>query len=175
MAQVVLVTGGARSGKSSFAETLAKTSGVSKAYLATAPVLDEEMAARVAKHRELRSGDGWTTVEEPFDLAGAINRCSGSYDVVLIDCLTLWINNLLYRDEQTDEAAVKRLCDELKNACDRFDGTVVMVINEVGLGIVPDNPLSRRFRDLSGRCSQSIAAWADRVFLICCGLPLQLK
>lgn len=179
MKKVILITGGARSGKSAFSENMAKSLGGSKAYIATAPVMDDEMAARVAKHRDQRAGHGWTTIEEQLDLAGKIENCAGKYDVILVDCLTLWINNLLYRAEldggTVEETDIKKLCDELEVACALFNGSVIFVINEVGLGIVPENPLSRRFRDLSGRCSQSIAQWADQVTLVCCGLPMHLK
>ncbi len=179
MKRVVLITGGARSGKSAFAEKLASASGGRKAYIATAPVMDAEMAARVEKHRTQRAGEGWATIEEQLDPAEKIKACSGMYDVVLVDCLTLWINNLMYHSdlqgEAMDETEMKKRCDGLKSACGDFGGVVIFVINEVGLGIVPDNPLSRRFRDLSGRCSQSIAQWADQVTLVCCGLPLHLK
>lgn len=179
MRRVILVTGGARSGKSVFSETLAKEAGLRMAYIATAPVMDGEMAERVAKHRERRAAEGWTTIEEQTRLSEAISACSGKFDVILVDCLTLWINNLLYHAEQNKselaEADMAHLCSELESACSAFGGTVIFVINEVGLGIVPDNPLSRRFRDLSGRCSQSVAKWADHVVLVCCGLPLYLK
>lgn len=174
MAKVLLITGGARSGKSSFAEAQARSAGPRRAYIATAPVLDDEMAERVAKHRAVRAHDGWTTIEEQLDLPGALSRC-GTYDAILVDCLTLWLGNLLHRSAATTEEEVAGLCDGLRDTCGGLSGTVVFVINEVGLGIVPDNPLARRFRDLSGRCSQSIAAWADQVVLVCCGLPLCLK
>ncbi|MDD3117718.1 MAG: bifunctional adenosylcobinamide kinase/adenosylcobinamide-phosphate guanylyltransferase [Victivallales bacterium] len=181
MAQVILVTGGSRSGKSRFAEATALAVAGRRAYIATAPVCDAEMAARVAEHRRRRNGAGWDTIEEPLALADAIRAATGRYEVILVDCLTLWLNNLLYRAE-TDpaagaftEAATAAACRELEAACREFAGTVVFVISEVGCGIVPESPAARLFRDCSGRCAQAVAAFADRVFLVSCGLPLLLK
>jgi adenosylcobinamide kinase/adenosylcobinamide-phosphate guanylyltransferase len=178
MANVILISGGARSGKSSYSEALARSFPGPRAYIATAPVFDDEMAARVERHQRQRHNDGWDTIEEKIDLAGAIGKAS-DYDTILVDCLTLWINNLLYEAEQKgreiseDDMAAK--CAQLKKVCAEFDGNIIFVINEVGMGIVPDNPLARKFRDLSGRCSQSIAKFADSVILISCGIPLTLK
>ncbi|MDD5697958.1 MAG: bifunctional adenosylcobinamide kinase/adenosylcobinamide-phosphate guanylyltransferase [Victivallaceae bacterium] len=178
MAKVILVTGGARSGKSAYSETLAKNFPAPRVYIATAPVMDEEMRRRVVRHQQQRKNDGWDTVEEEIDLAGAVEKARAC-GTILVDCLTLWINNLLYAAEQQgreiteDEMLAK--CARLEKACAGFDGNIIFVINEVGMGIVPDNPLARRFRDLSGRCSQRIAEFADRVVLVACGLPLVLK
>lgn len=178
MANVILITGGARSGKSSYSEALARSFPGPRAYLATAPVFDAEMAARVERHRRQRQSDGWDTIEEETDLAGAIEKAS-NYDTILVDCLTLWINNLLYEAErkgrEISEDDMAARCAQLKKVCAGFDGNIIFVSNEVGMGIVPDNPLARRFRDLSGRCSQSIAKFADRVILLACGIPLILK
>ena len=179
MSELILIAGGARSGKSSFAENLCKELGSRKLYVATAPVLDDEMRFRVAKHQQQRKSDNWDTVEEELDLLGVI-KSPGDYDVVLIDCLTLWLNNLLFAAEQaggTDlsEEKISELCSEIIRSCQEASSHVVMVINEVGLGIVPENRLARLFRDLSGRCSQTIAAAADRVYFTSCGIPLRLK
>ncbi len=178
MANVILVTGGARSGKSGYAEKLAKSFPEPRAYIATAPVIDQEMAARVARHKEQRKFDGWDTIEEELDLAGALGNAA-AYDTVLVDCLTLWINNLMYAAEQCDntvsEDDIYHKCMQFKDACNCFNGNIIFVINEVGMGIVPDNPMSRNFRDLSGRCSQTIAAFANKVVFVSCGLPLVLK
>ena len=174
MANVILVTGGARGGKSAYAESLARSFPGPRAYIATAPVFDDEMAKRVARHQRQRKNDGWDTIEEEIDLFGAIQKAD-AYDTVLVDCLTLWINNLLYRDERISEDDMTAKCAQLKKVCAEFDGNIIFVINEVGMGIVPENPLARKFRDLSGRCSQNIAKFANKVTLVSCGLPLILK
>jgi len=178
MANVILVTGGARSGKSAYSEALAKSFSGSRAYIATSPVVDEEMARRIERHKEQRGNDGWMTIEEETDLTGAI-RSASEYDTILVDCLTLWINNLLYHAELAgktfSEDDMLEGCRELKAACIQFSGNIIFVINEVGMGIVPDNQLSRLFRDLSGRCAVAVAAFADKVVLVSCGIPLMLK
>ncbi len=178
MAEVYLITGGARSGKSAYSENLALQFTAPKKYIATAPVLDAEMADRVKHHQMRRAGAGWKTVEEELDLATAVRQMD-SGDTVLVDCLTLWINNLMYRAEQEKrrlaEADIIDLCAELELACSEHRGVIIFVINEVGLGIVPDNPASRNFRDLSGRCAQTIAGFANHVTLVACGLPVRLK
>jgi adenosylcobinamide kinase/adenosylcobinamide-phosphate guanylyltransferase len=178
MANIILVTGGARSGKSAYSENLAKSFGGSKAYIATCPVMDAEMARRVEHHRQRRKNDGWTTIEEEINLSGAIRKAA-EYDTILVDCLTLWINNLMYRAERAGEAVSEdrmlEICAELKCACMEHAGNIIFVTNEVGLGIVPDNAQARLFRDLSGRCSQEIAAFAAKVVLVACGIPLTLK
>jgi adenosylcobinamide kinase/adenosylcobinamide-phosphate guanylyltransferase len=140
--------------------------------------MDEEMARRVERHQQQRKNDGWTTIEEELDLAGMI-RQSVQYDTVLVDCLTLWINNLMHYAERAggaiSEERMLEICEKLKLACMAHSGNIIFVINEVGLGIVPDNPQSRLFRDLSGRCSQEIARFAAKVTLVTCGNPLVLK
>ena len=178
MADIILVTGGARSGKSAYSETLAKSFSGSMAYIATCPIMDEEMARRVERHRQQRKNDGWITIEEELDLAGVI-RQSAQYDTILVDCLTLWINNLMYHAERAgdwvSEERMMEICADLKLACMAHPGNIIFVINEVGLGIVPDNAQARLFRDLSGRCSQEIAGFAAKVALVACGIPLILK
>ena len=178
MANVILISGGARSGKSSYSEALAAGFPGPRAYIATAPVFDDEMAARVERHKLQRKNAGWDTIEEEINLAAAIEKASG-YDTILVDCLTLWINNLLYeadkKGREISEDDISAKCAQLKKICAGFDGNIIFVINEVGMGIVPDNPAARKFRDLSGRCSQSIAKFADRVVLVSCGIPLILK
>lgn len=177
MARVILVTGGSRSGKSRQAQTIAEEEGNDKVFVATCPQVDAEMAARIQRHQDERSGKGWETVEETVDLAGVLARTGG--DVVLVDCLTLWVNNLLIAgdqpEERIDENWVEARCGELLDTCRERPGTVVFVTNEVGLGIVPENPLARRFRDLVGRCNQVVARRADRVIFMVSGLPLMLK
>ncbi len=178
MAITTLITGGVRSGKSSYAEKFAKSLPGRRTYIATCPVIDEETAVRVAKHRELRAEDGWATIEEQIDLAGAVRKAMNS-EVVLIECLTLWINNLMWQAEQRDghlfESDILHFCKTLLDACAEHPGNIIMVINEVGLGIIPENAVARKFCDLSGRCSQTVAAAADNVIFTSCGLPLLLK
>lgn len=178
MAELILITGGSRSGKSAFAERTAEALPGPRAYIATSPAIDPEMEGRIRKHREARRGKGWETIEETVDLAGVIRRM-GACRVLLVDCLTLWINNLLYAAEKrgerfTEEDAVGR-CRELTDACGAFGGTVIFVTNELGMGIVPDNETARRFRDIAGRCNQEIAAAAGTVTLVVSGIPLHLK
>jgi adenosylcobinamide kinase/adenosylcobinamide-phosphate guanylyltransferase len=178
MAQIILITGGSRSGKSTYAQTLAESIPGSRTYIATCPPLDEEMAARIKKHRAQRQASLWQTLEETVDLAGALLKTRKSR-VRLLDCLTLWINNLLYEAEKqgreiTEDDMLER-CTHLLTACKELPGTVIFVTNEVGMGIVPDNPLARHYRDLAGRCNQIMAAGADRVILMVSGLPLNMK
>ena len=178
MAEMILITGGCRSGKSAFAQRIAEALPGPRIYIATAPVTDPEMEERVRKHREARYGRGWRTVEEGIDLAGAIRR-SDTSRVLLVDCLTLWISNLLYETEKRGEALTEEVvadrCREVIDACGSIGGTVILVTNELGMGIVPENETARRFRDTAGRGNQEIAAAADRVTLMVSGIPLALK
>jgi adenosylcobinamide kinase/adenosylcobinamide-phosphate guanylyltransferase len=178
MAEIILITGGSRSGKSAFAQKRAEQLPGPRAYVATCPVIDTEMEERIRKHREARRGRGWATIEEAVDLAGVIRRADG-YRLLLVDCLTLWINNLLYeaerRGERFTEEAAADCCRELIAAAAAFPGTVIFVTNELGMGIIPENETARRFRDLSGRCNQEIAGAARTVTLVVSGIPLELK
>jgi adenosylcobinamide kinase/adenosylcobinamide-phosphate guanylyltransferase len=178
MADVILVTGGSRSGKSAYAQKMAEKRDGPRAYLATCPILDEEMAERCRKHQEARGAAAWETIEEETDIAGVI-RTDRTHSVILVDCLTLWVNNLMYRAEQKGvpmtEDDMASACRMLLEACDVFSGTAIFVTNEVGMGIVPDNPAGRRFRDLAGRCNQIIAAGADDVILMVSGIPWPVK
>ena len=167
-----LVLGGARSGKSAFAqavaEALAAETGGRLVMIATAQAFDSEMAERIARHR-LDRGAAWTTLEAPLDIASAL-KALGANDIVVVDCLTLWLSNLML-DERDVAAAV----GELVEAAGRFPGTLWLVSNEVGFGIVPDNALARRFRDEAGRLHQALAQAADAVTLVVAGLSLRLK
>ena len=168
-ASVTLVLGGARSGKSAFAEQQAVGTGLPAFYIATAEARDAEMAERIERHRARRGAD-WTTIEEPLELAGALDAWIAPQRVVLVDCLTLWLANLMAaRHAIEDEMDV--VCHMLRDA----DGPVVLVSNEVGLGIVPDNTLARRFRDEAGTMNRRIAAVASRVVFVAAGLPLVMK
>ncbi|MCK5801233.1 MAG: bifunctional adenosylcobinamide kinase/adenosylcobinamide-phosphate guanylyltransferase [Lentisphaeria bacterium] len=178
MGEIILVTGGVRSGKSTHARKLAESIQGTHVFLATCPVLDQEMAERIARHQDERKGCGWDTVEAPYALADVIR--SQCCDVLLIDCLTLWVNNLMYKIEKEgggllDEDAFAPHVADLADALTQFSGTVVLVTNEVGLGIVPENELARRYRDLVGRCNQAVAAVADSVVLTVCGIPVTIK
>lgn len=168
---VVLVLGGARSGKSSFAEAtlLDAAQGQEPVYIATGQAFDEEMRARVDAHRAQRDGQGWRTIEEPVDLAGALSNIPASAPV-LIDCLTLWVSNLMLAD-----ADIAAASDAFREQLHQRSGPTVIVSNEVGLGIVPGTALGRQFRDVAGRLNQQIAAQADRVVFVAAGLPLELK
>jgi len=175
MARIVLVTGGARSGKSRHAQKLAEAVEGTRAFVATCEPLDDEMRQRVQAHQRARREAGWRTVEEKVDLVRALRRCKQSA-VILVDCLTLWVSNLLGEaGEDLTEEQIQRRCNELLAACAEQPGTVIFVTNEVGDGIVPDNALARRYRDLAGRCNQAMAAGADEVYLVVCGIAQRLK
>ena len=166
-----LVLGGARSGKSSHAENLVARFAGPYIYVATAQVLDEEMRERVDKHRE-RRGSGWQTVETPLDLPGTLKELRSTGRPVLVDCLTLWLSNLLLQeDSDRHEERVEALCRRIQEA----DHPLVLVSNEVGSGIVPENALARRFRDLAGFANQRVAEACRRVTLVVAGLPVKLK
>ena len=177
--EIILVTGGARSGKSRFAESLLKPVGA-KYYLATCPVPDAEMAERVKRHQAARAAQRWITIEEPLDLFSAVRRArDAGAEGLLIDCLTLWINNLLYEAEQQKqdltEEKMERSTRAVLTELAAFPGRAVLVISEVGLGIVPESPLARRFRDLSGRCAQCVAAQASQVYFCVAGIAQRIK
>jgi adenosylcobinamide kinase/adenosylcobinamide-phosphate guanylyltransferase len=163
------VLGGARSGKSHFAEGLAGASGLSRHYLATGRAWDEEMTARIQKHRTDR-GDGWTTHEEPLDLVGRLAAIDAADRTILVDCLTLWVTNLMM-EERDMAAEFEALAKFLPGARSRF----ILVSNEVGLGIVPENRMAREFRDHAGRLHQMVAACATDVYFVAAGLPLKMK
>ena len=166
MAAIILITGGARSGKSRLAEDRALAFGPA-VYIATAQAHDAEMAARIAAH-QARRGAGWTTVAEPLDLTGALEATDRAPR--LVDCLTLWLTNVMLADRDWRAEAGGLLA-----ALDRQRNPVVLVTNEVGMGIVPDNALARAFRDAAGALNQMIAARADEVTLAVSGLPLRMK
>lgn len=170
--KLIFITGGARSGKSSFAENLAKGVTGRRAYLATAQALDPEMAARIEQHRR-RRGDAWETYEEPLAVAELIRKLNGRYAVLLVDCITLWLSNVTARS--AEDAPVLSRADDLVSALSAFPGTGIVVSNEVGLGIVPENALARRFRDLAGIVNQRIAQAADEAYFVAAGMPVRIK
>lgn len=165
----LLVLGGARSGKSRYAQARAESLTGDLVYVATAQALDDEMEDRIARHRADR-GPRWSTLDVPLDLPAAIDAEAAPGRVLLVDCLTLWTSNLLFDDRDLDAETAA-----LAAAVAAANGPVILVANEVGLGIVPDNALARRFRDAAGRLNQAIAAMADEVQFVAAGLPLRLK
>ena len=166
--RLTLVLGGARSGKSRYAESLITARASPWIYLATAQAGDDEMAQRIATHRARRNA-GWQTIEAPHDLAGALDAAAAQAPL-LVDCVTLWLTNRMLAEADIDAETVR-----LEDALARRTGAVVLVSNEVGYGIVPENALARRFRDAQGWLNQRLAARADRVVLVVAGLPLVVK
>jgi adenosylcobinamide kinase/adenosylcobinamide-phosphate guanylyltransferase len=165
---LTLVLGGARSGKSRYAEQAVMALPPPWVYVATAEPFDDEMRDRIAEHRS-RRGSEWQTIDAPTDLAGAIEDAPSDHPV-LVDCLTLWLNNLMYRKINIDTAI-----ENLEAALVEREAPTVLVSNEVGFGIVPDNAEARRFRDLQGRLNQRIAALAGNVVLLVAGIPMLVK
>lgn len=165
--QSTLVIGGARSGKSRYAEELARASQSPRVYIATAQAFDEEMTARIAEHRDRRGGQ-WQTLEAPLELVDALRTVSTT-SVALVDCLTLWLSNLMLAERDID-GEIRQL-EQIVSTRKR----IILVSNEVGSGIVPDNALARRFRDFQGRLNQRMASQTDRVVLVVAGLPMFLK
>jgi len=177
MSQTIFITGGVRSGKSRFAEQITHNFGAPLCYLATAQPLDDEMDHRIAKHQQ-RRGDAWHTIEEPLQLAETLANYNGTYNAVLIDCLTLWLSNLLMLHEYLGAKAEERILEDVLHLAETLRNTktpVVIVSNEVGMGIVPENRLARLFRDIAGQANQIIAAAADEAWLVASGIPLKLK
>lgn len=165
----VFVLGGARSGKSSFALAQASVRPGRKAYIATAQPFDDEMKVRIERHRMERPDD-WDTFEEPLDLPGLLTKIKDSHEVILIDCLTLWLSNLMLADRD-----ILKETEFLISALTAVGGSVFAVSNEVGFGIVPENEMARKFRDLAGTLNQRVAAAADRVYLVVAGIPIKIK
>lgn len=165
----ILVLGGARSGKSRFAESLVQDSGLAPIYLATGRARDEEMSDRIDLHRQ-RRGENWTTVEEPLDLAGTLTREARPDRAILIDCLTLWITNLMMEGEDVSVHG-ERLCAHVGS----LPGMLTFVSNEVGLGIVPDNRMARDFRDHAGWLHQKLAGQCAQLYFVVAGIPTKIK
>lgn len=164
---IILVGGGSRSGKSRYALELAKQQGARLAFVATAQAFDGEMSDRIRKHREERDG-AFTTLEEPLEVAAALERAGRDYDVIVVDCLTLWVSNLMLSDREIPT-------EELIAAVRAIPATVIFVSNEVGCGIVPENAMARRFRDLAGSLNQRVAAAASEVYWMAFGIPFKVK
>ena len=170
--KIVFITGGARSGKSHFAQEVARKFPGLKAYLATAQALDEEMAERIRRHQENRPSD-WQTLEEPLRVTECLEIQGNHFSLILLDCLTLWISNLMMAG--WDEPRILGEGHRLLEVCQRVKCSLIIVGNEVGMGIVPDNPQARNFRDLSGLIQQRVARAADEVFFMISGLPQKMK
>ncbi|MEC8379973.1 MAG: bifunctional adenosylcobinamide kinase/adenosylcobinamide-phosphate guanylyltransferase [Myxococcota bacterium] len=164
----ILITGGCRSGKSRLAQSLAESISPQRWYLATAEAFDDEMEDRIKRHRSDRD-DTWSTIEEPINIAQHFNQPG----VVLVDCLTLWLSNQLMKT--TEDSEIEKAIDELVEAYSRSNGPLIMVTNEVGLGIVPMNSLARQFRDHAGRLAQKIALHSQHVAFCAAGIPLWIK
>ena len=169
--KLILVSGGARSGKSRHALQIAKLYK-RKAFLATGVVTDEEMRERIARHQQER-GPEWQTFEEPIEIAEFLRRQAVRYDLILIDCMTFWISNLLQK--HNSESCIFRRIEDLVQVLELKSTSVIIVTNEVGSGIVPENALARQFRDLTGLANQKIAAVSDKVVLTVSGIPVEIK
>jgi len=182
--KIILITGGARSGKSSFALKEASEISGKKAYIATAEALDGEMKERIEKHKRDR-GNEWDTYEEPVKIQTVIKAIEGRYNAIVIDCLTLWLSNMMCRGAETADE-INNLIDVLTNvgaglALPNKIGepmpapTIFIVSNEVGMGIVPENEMARKFRDMAGTLNQKVAEVANEVYLIIAGIPVRIK
>lgn len=172
MGNTLFIIGGARSGKSGYALELGSRIPGRKVFIATAEAYDEEMKDRISLHQKTRSSE-WATIEEPVELCKRLQETGSLYDVVIVDCLTLWLSNMLCREKASKHirAEIEQLTSVLKDvSCN-----IIIVSNEVGLGIVPDNKLARIFRDLGGWMNQRLAAAADDVYLVTCGIPMKIK
>lgn len=184
MGQVILVTGGARSGKSTYAEELADQTSKNVGYIATSQCFDDEMAKRISLHREQRP-NFWTTYEEPYEVSKLIKDIGNRHQVLLLDCLTLFVSNLMFKNEIPEKASTEfweqlevSILTEIKkivNQAKEINATLIIVTNEIGSGIVPLEALSRCYRDIVGRANQIIAKVANNVYLVCSGIPVKIK
>lgn len=172
MGKLIFITGGARSGKSGFAVKLAKDYDGQVAFIATAEGGDEEMRQRIKKHRIDRPKD-WQTIESPQEVAATLRQACAAYDLVIVDCLTLLVSNLLLAGET--EAQITKQVEEIAVTGTAVNGQLVIVSNEVGSGLVPENELGRKFRDVAGKANQMVAQQADEVYLMVSGIALKVK
>lgn len=177
--KLIFITGGARSGKSTFAESLALKTGKKIVYIATGQALDEEMEERIAEHRRRRPKN-WQTFEEPEQVDRVIREIGQETDIILVDCLTLLVSNLIsdFKEDSSREDFYFKINSKIgliAEAALKSNATIIIVSNEVGSGLVPDNPMGRFFRDMLGKANQSIAGKADQVYLVVSGIPLLIK
>ncbi|MBW2632120.1 MAG: bifunctional adenosylcobinamide kinase/adenosylcobinamide-phosphate guanylyltransferase [Deltaproteobacteria bacterium] len=170
---IIFITGGARSGKSDFAQDMAEKIEGKRLFLATAQAFDEEMEERIQKHREQR-GDRWNTIEEPLYIGNAIRSVLGQYKTILVDCLTVWMSNLLMEYPNQNEK-ISEIVDDFFFSLDELEEKIIIVSNEVGMGIVPDNKLARDYRDRLGFLNQRMAGRADEVYALLSGIPVKVK
>ncbi|MEK6679305.1 MAG: bifunctional adenosylcobinamide kinase/adenosylcobinamide-phosphate guanylyltransferase [Nitrospirota bacterium] len=176
--ELIFILGGARSGKSSFALKLAESIKGKRLYIATAEALDMEMEERIKKHKKERANN-WDAIEEPIKIADIIKK-NKKYGVILLDCLTLWVSNLMHIEARSKGQGARggrtlQKITDLISACKKAKASIIIVSNEVGLGIVPDNPLARQFRDIAGFANQKIADAAGEVYFMVSGIPLKIK
>ena len=172
--EVVLILGGVRSGKSSYAQKLAGNIGKRILFLATAEAGDNEMAQRIARHKASRPAS-WITIEEQINIAEAIRKNQAHADAVIIDCVTVWLSNMLMHNERLSEKELNSSVDRLLDAYEHGETSYIIVSGEVGMGIVPEHPLGRIFRDYLGLVNQRLAGKADRVVLMVAGIPVDVK
>lgn len=170
---IIFITGGVRSGKSDFAQRLAEQRQGPRLYLATAQELDDEMKGRIQNHK-IKRGDRWDTLEEPLHIGRALQSVKNDYETVLLDCLTLWMSNILCQGS-AGESMLSDVTDAFVKSLDSFFKTLIVVSNEVGMGIVPDNSLARTYRDQLGYVNQRMAERANEVYLLVSGIPMKIK
>jgi adenosylcobinamide kinase/adenosylcobinamide-phosphate guanylyltransferase len=172
--ELVLVLGGARSGKSSFAQQLAARSDSKVLFLATAEASDDEMVKRIAKHKQSRPA-AWVTIEEPLRMASTLMKENQSYDLAIVDCLTVWLGNMMFHNTDVSEEKIMQEVSAVLRSYKNGSCSYILISGELGLGVVPENPMGRLFRDIHGRMNQEIAQEADKVFLMIAGIPLEIK
>lgn len=171
---LIFILGGRRSGKSAYALDLGERLGEERLFIATGAPIDDEMNERIERHRTER-GDRWDTIEEPLRVSEVIEGAA-SYDVILLDCMTLWLSQVSYReDKAVGEVEILKEVERLANTCRKAPATVIAVSNELGMGIIPDNPVARRFSDLSGHMNRLMAEAADEVISTIAGIPVKIK
>lgn len=174
MSKIIFVTGGSRSGKSQFAEKMARDISNQVVYLATAQALDEEMKIRIEHHQARRPPD-WQTLEEPLAIDQKVAGLNGKTSVILLDCLTLWISNWMHQESRDIESRCQGILTQVFQTVRSRDYSLILVSNEVGMGIVPDLPLTRSFSDIAGRLNQFASSEADEVYFMVSGIPMKLK
>ncbi len=169
--KIIFILGGARSGKSTYALKEASKFSGKKVYIATAEALDEEMKKRIEKHR-MQRGKDWDSYEEPLKISDVIKKTEGRYQIIVVDCLTLWLSNIMHINSDIGYE-IENLIETLRTT--HQASQIYIVSNEVGTGIVPENEMSRRFRDMAGLLNQKIAGVADKVYMVVAGIPIKIK